>query len=320
MRAIEYDRYGPPEVLVEREVADLPDPAPKQVFVRVAAAGLNPKDSFVRKGRFKRLTGARFPRRLGYDFSGVVEAIGSEVSSVKPGDPVFGMLNGWAGGSVAQYLLAPESELSAMPPSLTFEEAASMPLAAMTALQALRDEGRIRAGHRVLLHGASGGVGVSAIQLATVMGAQVTTTSSPRNFELCRSLGATTTLDWAITTGLERLNEWDLVFDIFGNRSWAQVKPSLMKSGTYVTTVPSTRIVWQKLLTNRRSKRARLVMVQSNAADLLFLRDLIGSGQLKPIVERVWPMAQTAAAQAHIEQKHTRGKVVVFMPSVMSDP
>ena len=312
MRAIVYDRYGPPSVLQQRVIA-APVPGPGEVLVRVKAAGLNPKDSFVRKGRFRVLTGRTFPRQLGYDFAGTIESLGRGVFGLEAGAPVFGMLNGWAGGTLAELVVARPDELSAKPSTLSFEQAAAVPLAALTALQALRDEAGLTRGDELIIHGASGGVGLFAVQLARAMGATVTTTSSEPNFEVCRRLGAAHTLDYHQATGLETPAAWNVFFDVFGNRSFATVKTSLRQRGAFVSTVPSLRLGWHQLTTQFADQRARLVRVRSNSADLAQLRGLIEAGQLAPVVERVWPLASAAEAQAHIELKHTRGKVVITL-------
>jgi NADPH:quinone reductase-like Zn-dependent oxidoreductase len=313
MRAIVYERYGPPSVLEVRELAT-PSPEQGEVLVRVHAAALNPKDSFVRKGRFKQVTGLRFPRRLGSDFAGVVERVGPGVYGVRPGDEVFGMLNGWSGGAVAEYVVVPQDELAQKPLRLSFVEAAAVPLAALTALQALRNEGQVKAGSRVLLHGASGGVGTFAVQLAHALGADVTTTSSEGNLELLRGLGADETWDYRKRTGEgPQDGPWDCYFDIFGNRAFSKVRRRLTPQGQYVTTVPSARHVFDRVRTNWAERRARLVVVRSCRADLVFLAALCERGTLRPVVERVWPLEETAQAQAHVETKRTRGKVVVSL-------
>lgn len=310
MRAIVYEKYGSPEVLESRA---LPSPEPKagQVLIEVKAAALNPKDSFVRKGRFVRVTGKKFPRRLGYDFAGIVRVIGDGVKDVRIGDEVFGMLNGWDGGTVAEEICADADELATRPARLSFVEAAAIPLAAQTALQALRDEGRVKPGQRVLIHGASGGVGVNAIQIARILGAHVTTTSSPKNFELCRELGAHETRDYATKSELTPGSNWDVFFDVFGNRSFPMVRTALSKFGRYVSTVPSTRIVVQQLVTRVLPRKARLVVVKSNHRDLAQLAEWIDAEQLAPVVDRIFSLDDVAKAQAHVETKRTRGKVVV---------
>lgn len=310
MRAILYDRYGPPDVLTSRDLPT-PTPRPGEVLLDVRAAALNPKDSFVRKGRFRFITGNRFPRQLGYDVAGVVRALGAGAAGLAPGDAVFGMVNGWAGGTVAEQICVPADELAPKPAGLSFEEAAALPLASLTALQALRDEGRLRSGQLVLLHGASGGVGSFAIQIARALGARVTTTSSARNLGHCKGLGADEAWDYALQDGLGRGTGWDVFFDVFGNRSFQRVRPALGPRGTYVTTVPGLRIALQQTLTLPLRKRARLVLVRSNRRDLDQLARWVDEGRLRPVIDRVFTLDQVAAAQAHIESKRARGKVVV---------
>ena len=308
MRAVVYERYGPPEVL---ELRDLPSPVPRagEVLVKVRAAALNPKDSLIRKGKFRLVASGRFPRQLGYDVSGVVEVIGKSVTRLAPGDEVFGMKQAWAGGTVAQEVCLFENELAKKPSRLSFEEAAALPLAALTALQALRDEGRLQPGQRVLINGGSGGVGVFAIQVARALGATVTTLSSTRNLELCRSLGAQETWDYATRKDLGA--GWDVFFDVFGNRSFGEARGALSPTGTFVTTVPGAVSGALHLLTAFAPRRARLVVVKSNERDLEQLAKWAEAGQLTPVIDRVVPLSEVASGQAHVETKRARGKVVV---------
>lgn len=311
MKAIVYARYGTPEVLELRDVL-APAAGVGDVLVRVRAAALNPKDSLIRKGKFKAASGPTFPKLLGYDVSGVVERVGAGVSRLKVGDEVFGMRNGFTGGTVAELVTLKEDELSAKPASLSFEQAAALPLTALTALQALRDLGAVGPGSRVLIHGASGGVGVVAVQLAKALGARVTTTCSEKNLEFVRTLGADETLDYTKQTGLEAGRNWSCVFDVFGNRRFLTAKASLAPRGVYVSTVPSVRNVFDDLRTRWLPfKKARLVVVKSNVKDLEVLRDFVERGLLTPIIDRVVPLADTAAGQAHVETKRARGKVVI---------
>ena len=310
MRAIVYERYGPPEVL---EVRELPSPAPLagEVLISVRAAALNPKDSLIRKGKFRRVTGTRFPRRLGYDVSGVVRAVGEGVTRLRAGDEVFGMKNGWAGGTVAEEVCVLERELAVKPKGLSFEDAAAIPLAGLTALQALRDEGRVQPGQRVLINGGSGGVGVFGIQVARALGAHVTTTSSARNLELCRSLGAQEAWDYAVQPGLADGAGWDVFFDVFGNRSFGQARRALGPKGTYVSTVPGAPLVVLHFATRFLSRRARQVVVKSNTRDLEQLAKWVEAGSLRAVIDRVVALDEVAAGQAHLETKRARGKVVV---------
>jgi NADPH:quinone reductase-like Zn-dependent oxidoreductase len=312
MRAVVYDRYGAPDVLQVRERPS-PVPGPKEVLVSVGAAALNPKDSLIRKGKFRVVTGSNFPRGIGYDLAGRVKAVGARVTRFQAGDAVFGMLNGWAGGTIAEEVLAQEDELAKKPAALSFDEAAGIPLAALTALQALRDDGKLKPGQRVLINGASGGVGVFALQLARALGAHVVSTSSAKNLELCRSLGAHETWDYAEKDAFAAGGGFDLIFDVFGNRRFGAAKKALGARGTFVTTVPSPQAVVLHVLTTPLPKRSRLVVVKSNGADLEQLARFVDEGKLKPVVDRVVPLEQTGAGQAHIETKRARGKVVVHV-------
>lgn len=309
MRAVVYDRYGSAEVL---RLADLPVPTPRrgEVLVRVRAAALNPKDVLLRKGKFRWLTGNRFPRLVGHDFAGEVARPGPGVLDLAPGAPVFGMLDGLRGGACADYVIARRYELSAMPASLSFGQAASLPLAGQTALQALR-LGRVRSGSTVLINGGSGGVGTLAIQIARSLGAHVTTASSARNLGLCRELGAEEALDYGRDRLLDGARRYDVVFDVFGNRCFSDARLALNPGGAYVQTVPSVRIVVDAARTALASRRARLVLVRPRPRDLRRLAELVESGALRPVIDRELPLEEVRAAQEHLETRRARGKVIL---------
>lgn len=310
MRRVEFDRYGPPEVLTVRDVPDL-QPRRGQVRVAVHAAGCNPKDVLVRKGKFKAFVGPRWPKGIGHDVAGVVDAVGAGVQGVAPGQRVFGMIQRWSAGGYGEQVVLPASQVAPMPPDLPFTQAAAIPLAALTALQALRDLLKVQPGHRVGLHGASGGVGVFAVQIAKALGAHVTATSSAANHDLLRALGADATLDYRQADLFDH-GPFDGLFDIFGNRRFAQARRALRPAGTYVNTVPEPRIVGEHLRTRlARGQRARLVVVKSRAADLRALAALVVAGQLRAVVDRVLPLEQAADAHRRLETKRTRGKVVL---------
>lgn len=311
MLAARYHQFGGVDVLRVEDVPD-PQPAAGEVLVRVRAAALNPKDVLLRRGKF-RLLGGGFPRWVGYDWAGDVVAVGPGVTNAAVGDKLFGMINAQRAGSCAQLACVLPGECAPLPWGLSYEDAAALPLASLTALQALRDHGRLSPGGTVLIHGASGGVGTMAIQIAVALGAQVTTTSSARNLELCTSLGAHQALDYAAGDPRER-GPFDVVFDVFGNRTFELVKPWLNKGGTMVSTVPKPRMVAAHLLTRLGGRRARLVVVRSRREDLEFLAGLVRRGALRPVVDRVFPLAEIGAAQAHVETKRARGKVVVAIP------
>lgn len=281
--------------------------------MRVRAAALNPKDSFVRKGRFRLVSGRTFPKRVGADFAGEVVEVGAGVSGIAVGDRVFGMLKEWTyrRGTVAEYVAPRASEVARMPALLSFEEAAALPLVSLTALQALRDIAQVRAGDAVCVHGASGGVGTAAIQLAVALGAIVTTTSSAKNLELCRSLGSTETLDYAADTPFVSPRRYRVVLDAFGNLSFDGVKRVLTRDGIYVTTVPSVRIVRDSLRTLGRHPRARLVVVRARRADLDGVARFVESGLLRPVVDRIVAFDDAIEGIRHLETKRSRGKIIV---------
>lgn len=312
MRALVYDRYGKLDVLVFRDVP-APVAARGEVLVRVHAAALNPKDSFVRKGRFRAVSGRSFPKQVGADFAGVVVEAGAAVWGLTLGTRVFGMLQEWTygRGTVAELVVARAAELARMPESLSFEDAAALPLVSLTALQALRDVARVRAGDAVLVNGASGGVGTAAVQIAVSLGATVTSMSSAANLALCRSLGASEALDYAVDAPLSGSRRFRVVLDAFGNLSLDHAKRALTPDGIYVTTVPSARIVRDTLRTLIGSPRARLVIVRPRRTDLDAIRALVDAKKLRPVIDRVVELEDAVEGIRHLETKRARGKIVV---------
>lgn len=300
MRALVYDRYGGLEVLEEREIT-LPAPKAGEIRVRVRAAALNPKDALVRKGRFSWLSGGRFPKQVGVDFAGETEA----------GERVFGALEElrYLRGTIAEQVVVRANEWAPMPAGLSFEEAAALPLAALTALQALRDLGRLRPGDRVAIHGASGGVGTAAIQIARALGAHVTTTSSAHNLELCRSLGAHEALDR--TRAPLDGGRFQILFDVFGDLRFAGSRRALAVRGVFISTVPSLRILAEAARTLASDQRAKLVVVRSRRADLDTLRQMVDAGTLAPVIDRVEPFARANEGLRYLESKRARGKIIV---------
>jgi NADPH:quinone reductase-like Zn-dependent oxidoreductase len=306
-----YDAFGSTAVL---RIADVAEPRPRtgEVLVEVRAAALNPKDVIVRRGKMRWLSGRRFPRGTGYDWAGEVIAIGPEVVEAQVGDRLFGMANGFAGGTCAERYAAAVDACAPMPLSLSFEDAAAVPLAAQTALQALRDVGRLVPGMKLLCLGASGGVGVFAVQLARALGADVTASASAANLPLLVELGATRVIDYRRVDPLAS-GRYDLVFDIFGNRSFAEVEPALTDVGQFVSTVPSRSLFLAMLRGVGRPRRAHLVRVRSRRSDLVKLAEQIDIGRLRPIIDSRFALDDIAAAHARVETKRSRGKVVVTL-------
>ena len=309
MHAVVIDRYGAADVL---RPATVPRPVPTrgQVLVRTRFIGVNPKDVIVRKGKFKIATGKKFPLLVGHDIAGeVVEA--APGADLAVGQQVFGMINDFAGRAYAQYAAVDAQSLCAVPTSVDLRTAAAVPLAAQTALQGLRDEARVKPGQRVLVNGASGGVGVFAVQIAKLLGAEVTAVCSARNAELVRGLGADHVVDYAETplTGLTQ--RFDAIFDVFGNYRFDTLRPLLTERGTYVQTIPSGQIVKDVARTVFSKQRARLVVVRSQRAQLEWLREHIDAGRLSVVVDRSFALDDVAEAHRYMETKRARGKVVL---------
>lgn len=310
MKAALYDRYGGPEVLSVRDVA-APVPARGELLVRVRAAALNPKDVLVRAGKLRLFSGGRFPKRVGWDWAGEVVALGPGVSGARVGDALYGMIQAMRAGACAELAAVRATECAPKPGAISWEEAAAVPLAAQTALQALRDVGRLRPGQRVLVNGASGGVGSFAIQIAKLLGAEVTTTSSAANLSFCRELGADEALDYAEVDALAARARYDVVFDVFGNRRFAQARAALRPRGTYVSTVIRAHVFAAVARTAVGSRRARLVVVRSRRRDLEQLARWLDDGRLRPVLDSVFALDAIADAEARVGSKHARGKVVV---------
>lgn len=311
MKAIVQDRYGSPQLLRLDEI-DKPLVGDGDVLVQVRAAGVNPLDwHYVRGAPYVARPALGMPRprvRIrGVDVAGRVEAVGKDVTRLRPGDDVFG----WCDGAFAEYASAPEDHLLAKPAGMTYEEAAAVPVAAVTALQGLR-AGTLQAGQRVLINGASGGVGTFGVQIARSIGAEVTGVCSSRNVDLVKSIGADHVIDYTredFTKGAER---YDLVLDNAGNHSLSAVRRVLTAGGALVyNSGASMRRVAMSQLLARMGRQVRVFLTKMNHDDLEVIRGLIETGQVRSVVDRTYPLNETAAAISHVEAGHVRGKVVV---------
>lgn len=311
MRALLHHRFGGPEVLTLGARSDPQTTLGRdEVRVRVRTAALNPKDVFLRKGRYRLLARAPLPRLVGHDYAGVVSECGPGVDGRPVGMRVFGAL-AWSGrqGTLAEEVIVREGTFGRMPDEMTFEDAAAMPIAASTALQALRDVAHLSPGDSVLVHGASGGVGSFAVQIARKLGARVTTTSSARNMELCRTLGADEALDYAAGVHLDGRHR--VVFDVMGNLGFGPSERALEPGGVYVSTVPSLRLFADIARSRFSSRRAALVVVASREKDLETLASWYREGAIRSVVDEVFALDDFAAAFARLESRRSRGKVVV---------
>lgn len=324
MKALVYRCYGGPEVARIEEVAR-PTPQDDRMLVKVKAASVNPLDWHYMRGepyimRMSAGFGAPKDIRMGVDFSGVVEAVGAKITRFKPGDEVFGT----AGGAFGEYVTPREDRVAVKPTNLGFEQAAAVPVAAVTALQALRDQGKLRAGQKVLVNGASGGVGTFAVQLAKVMGAEVTGVCSERNAAQTRSLGADHVIDYAredFTRGPQR---YDLVVDIVGSHSIGEIRRVLTEHGTLVIVGSTTKGRWlggmagalnAMVVSPFVSQKVGFFLAKINREDLDYLAGLLASGKLVPVIDRSFPLADGAEALRYVEAGHSRGKVVIAIDS-----
>ncbi len=314
MKAFIYEKYGPPETLRMTDV-ETPAPVAGEVLLRIVATSVNPADWHCMRGKplFSRATlGLRRPKHriLGADVAGQVEAVGSGVTRFKPGDEVYADLSAHGFGGFAEYVSAPIEAMSLKPANLSFEEAAAVPLAAVTALQGLRRHGEVQPGQKVLVNGGSGGVGTFAVQIAKSYGAEVTAVTSTRNVDLVRSLGADHVVDYTTTDFAQNGQQFDLILDTVGNRSVPDLKRALTESGkaTIVGFTSVSRMIGASL---RGGKGIAMMLAHATSKDLEFLAGLIEAGKVRPQIDRRYPFAEIPAAIAYLELGHARGKVAV---------
>jgi NADPH:quinone reductase-like Zn-dependent oxidoreductase len=311
MKAAVINAFGDTDQIA---IVDLPQPEPQpdEVLVRVKAAAVNPKDTFIRKGYLKKYTGADFPMLTGFDFAGEVAALGAEAEAPAVGAAVFGMLDGWEGKTCAEYLAVKAHQLAVMPADLSFEEAAALPLVSSTALQALRDQAGIIPGHAVCINGAAGGVGTAGVRIAKILGGEVTAIASAGNHDFLRGLGADSCVDYHAEDITATDRRFDIFFDVFGNQPFDNVKPILKPEGVWVSTVLQPHVFKSVEATkNSPGKKAQLVIVAARRDDLDQIREWVEAGRLKPIIHATYPLEGIRDAHAQQATKHTRGKLVI---------
>jgi len=324
MKAILHCEYGSPDVLTVEEI-EKPVPNGNQLLVKVHAAAVNPLDLTIRGPWVLRpLLGLRKPKdtRLGVDYSGTVEAVGKNVTDFRPGDEVFGGKS----GALAEYVcVLTDRGVTPKPANMTFEQAASVPVAALTALQGLRDKGKIQSGQKVLINGASGGVGTFAVQIAKSFGAEVTGVCSTRNVDLVRSIGADHVIDYTKEDFTKTDQRYDLIFDLIGNHSFYERRGILNPNGICVMAGlggagwhdgMATRLAGELnayLRSRFVSQKFVAYIAQFNKQDMTVLADLMQSGKMKPVIDKVYKFNEVPAALHYLEQGHARGKVVVSL-------
>ncbi|XZN99677.1 MAG: NAD(P)-dependent alcohol dehydrogenase [Microcoleus sp.] len=318
MQAVVFDRYGDIEVLQYREV-EQPTIKPDELLVQVRASSVNPVDWKIRQGHLQLLSGFNFPRIVGSDISGVVVEVGQDVTRFQPGDEIYTFLNPLSGGACAQYCAVPESTAAIKPQNVTHAEAAAVPIAGLTALQALRDLGEIQAGKKVLINGASGGVGIFAVQIAKAMKAEVTGVCSAKNLNFVQSLGSDIVLDYAEIDFTQQTQKYDIILDAVGKKNFADCENVLQTEGVYISTLPSFENLAPMFLSLFMSgKKAKLIVANANPSDLGSLRELIESGEVEPIVDRTYSLEEVAAAHAYSETGRAVGKIAISIEKVSS--
>jgi NADPH:quinone reductase-like Zn-dependent oxidoreductase len=319
MKAIVYRRYGPPDVLRCEDI-EKPAPGDDEVLIKVRAASVNPRDWHCMRGSpyvARMQFGLRKPKApwLGVDVAGQVEAVGGNVTRLKPGDEVLGVCH----GAFAEYACASESALVLKPDNVTFEQAAAVPVAAFTALQALRDKGRIQPGQTVLINGAAGGVGTFAVQIAKSFGADVTGVCSTRNVERVRSTGADWIIDYTREDFTQSGQRYDLILDCVGNHSLSACRRLLNPQGIYIIVgapdgrwiSPLPRVLQALVMSRLGSQSLVPFLARVNQKDLIILRDLMAAGKLNPVIDRCYRLEEAPEAIRYLEAGHARGKVVI---------
>ncbi len=329
MKAILFHKYGSADVLEYGE-AEKPVPKDDEVLIEVKAASLNRGDWRMMRGKpfIARMAGGLFKPRnpiLGADVAGRIEAVGRKAKRFKPGDEVFGDITFLGSGGFAEYALARESALALKPAGLTFEHAAAVPMAAATALQGLRDKGKLRPGQSVLIHGASGGVGTFAVQLAKVFGAEVTAVCGPGSLDLVRSLGADRVMDYTREDFVEDGRRYDLILAVNGDRTLADYKKALKPKGIYVAVGGSNRQIFQALFLGPwksigRSKKLGILSAKTTSANLEDLKGFIEAGKVRPVIDRSFRLSEAAEAMRYLDAGHVKGKIVLVMPSNAEGP
>jgi NADPH:quinone reductase-like Zn-dependent oxidoreductase len=317
MLAAVFDRYGPPDVLRLAQLP-VPGPGPDEVLVKVRAVGINPADCKLRNGDFKLFSGRRFPMAIGLDLAGDIVQVGSAVQGLRPGEAVYTFRSAARPGSYAQFAAVSASSVAPKPQSLGYVEAAAVPVAALTALQGLRVRGGLQSGQRVLVIGASGGVGTFAVQIGKILGAHVTGVCSTRNVELVRGLGCDEVIDYTRENFASGGRRYDVIFDAVGT-PYSACKPALAPRGNYVTIVAGPAVLALSLLRFLPGgPRVQTFLAEPDAAQLREISGWIDSGRLRVVIDKVYPFAEVTAAHQYSESGRARGKLVLELPDTQA--
>ncbi|MBT2699152.1 NAD(P)-dependent alcohol dehydrogenase [Bacillus sp. ISL-40] len=322
MKAIVSNKYGPPDVL-ELTKVEKPIPEDNQVLVKIHAASVNYGNLVLLKGepflaRFAfGLLKPKFPIPGG-DIAGRIEAVGKDVTQFQPGDEVFGDLSGCGWGGFAEYVSVPENVLALKPANLSFEEAAAVPMAGVTALQGLRDKGKIQSGQKVLINGASGGVGTFAVQIAKSLGAEVTGVCSTRNIDILQSIGADHVIDYTKEDFTEKMQSYDLILGVNGHKRMTDYKRALSPNGIFVHIGGSGAQMFQAMVLGPwismiGNKKMGTFLQRPNRKDLIYIKELLEAGKVKPVIDRRYKLSEVPEAFRYFEEGHAQGKVVITM-------
>ena len=317
MKAIVYTKYGPPEDVLELIEVEKPTPKDNEVLVKIYATSINDGDKSMIKGKpiFVRLMGIGLlkPKNTipGGDIAGQVEAVGVNVKQFQPGDEIFGDIGDCGHGAFAEYVAVPENALAYKPVNITYEESAAVPQYALVALQGLRDEGQIQHGQKVLINGASGGVGTFAVQIAKSYGAEVTGVCSTRNLDMVRSIGADHVIDYTQEDFTQNEQRYDLILDIVANRSVSDYMRALSPKGNYVAVAFNPANLFKGSLSSKNGKKVSQLSHKPNVNDLVYMKELIEAGKVVPVIDRRYPLSEVAEAFSYFEEGHPSGKVVI---------
>ncbi|NET73541.1 MAG: NAD(P)-dependent alcohol dehydrogenase [Sphaerospermopsis sp. SIO1G2] len=312
MKAMLIHGYGDVDVLKYEEV-EKPKIKPDQLLVQVHASSVNPIDWKTRKGMLKILTGNKFPLILGFDVAGEVVEVGAKVTRFQVGDAIYGSTS-FPGGAYAELAAIPENLATHKPTNLSYQEAATIPLAALTSLQALRNLGNIKSGQKVLINGASGGVGIFAVQIAKALGTEVTGVCSSRNLDFVKSLNADFVIDYTQEDFTKGNLQYDIIFDAVAKRSFSECRKVLTSNGIYISTLPLPEVILQSVLTAFiPGQKAKIVLENPNSQDLNFLKELIENGKLRTVIDRTYPLQELTAAHLYSESEKAVGKIAIVI-------
>lgn len=315
MKAALIEKYGDFNQFVFKEIP-LPEFGDREVLIRIKASSVNPIDWRIRSGSLKYFYPIKLPAILGFDLSGVIEATGKNVRQLQVGDRVYACSSKKTGHAYAEWIALDESNVSLMPKTMDFKQAASVPLAGMTALQALRDKGHVKPNYRVLIIGASGGVGLFAVQIAKILGARVTAVCSTANVEFVRSLGADEVLDYKKVAPFSGGQHYDVIFDCVAAHSYSKAKKKLTKEGIYISTLPNLSLIIQSILSKLTRKKAKLILLNKNKRDLDILTQFIDEKKLKTHIDSEFSLQSITLAHQRSESHRAVGKIIIMTEEI----